>query len=239
MRAFQEMHPAHEHFLWTDADLEEFVQRDYPQLYLFYMGLPVPILRADLARYLLLNTFGGIYTDADTESLKPFNQWPANEEDLSYSEFIVGIEVDTVRADWADWYARSLQLCQWTMASVPRHPILSWVIHESTLVLARLLRDNPGNEKELFRIQMNILDSTGPGLWTDIILNYLDPYLDSTRDATFRNLLTPILIHNVTILPLTGFSPGMNTMGSGNFDDLQAKVRHHFNGGWKKGPHKG
>ena len=232
------MNPEHTHLLWTNDDLEAFVQREYPQFYDLYMSLPMPVLQADLARYFLLNTFGGIYSDMDTQSLKSFKEWPATDFDRFHSQVIVGIEVDTFRPDWEEWFARSLQFCQWTMATVPHHPITESIIAESTKKLSKMLQQNKGHEIDAFNNQISILNSTGPGIWTDCVFKYIDPAIPTGRDAVLRNLKHPVMIRNVTVLPITGFSPGQHVMGSEDYGHPEAKVAHLFNGGWKKVEHR-
>jgi len=57
--------------LWTDAELENFVADRYPWLLATYLAYPYPIQRADVARYLLLYHYGGIYVDLDVGCLTP------------------------------------------------------------------------------------------------------------------------------------------------------------------------
>jgi hypothetical protein len=64
-------HPDWEHRLWTDETLMDFVKRRYPEMAGVLEGYPNPIMRSDAARYLLLDHFGGVYADLDTECLRP------------------------------------------------------------------------------------------------------------------------------------------------------------------------
>ncbi|KAF9519774.1 glycosyltransferase family 32 protein [Hydnum rufescens UP504] len=82
-------------------------------------------------RYLLLLVEGGIYTDTDTHLLRSIDGWgkgATNYGDQKYPgrpSLIVGIEADVgEREDWHRWWARPVQLCQWTFASTPLHPVL-------------------------------------------------------------------------------------------------------------------
>ena len=38
-------------------------------------NLSRPALKADLARYLIVHTFGGVYSDVDTLCLRPIDTW--------------------------------------------------------------------------------------------------------------------------------------------------------------------
>ena len=49
----------------------DFVARHYPEMTEILEAYPTPIQRSDAARYLLLDHFGGVYADLDTECLRP------------------------------------------------------------------------------------------------------------------------------------------------------------------------
>lgn len=66
-------HPDWEHRLWTDETLTDFVARQYPDMLPVLEAYPTPIQRSDAARYLLLDHFGGVYADLDTECLRPMD----------------------------------------------------------------------------------------------------------------------------------------------------------------------
>lgn len=50
---------------WTDADLDAFIRSNYNEFYNSWKLLNQPIKRVDLARYLILHKFGGVYADLD------------------------------------------------------------------------------------------------------------------------------------------------------------------------------
>jgi alpha 1,6-mannosyltransferase len=51
------------------------------------------VLRADFLRYLLLAIEGGVYSDIDTELLKPIHEWEPDEF-KSRTKLIVRLEAD-------------------------------------------------------------------------------------------------------------------------------------------------
>src|SRR2546423_3615913 len=60
-------HPDWEHRLWTEDNLPEVRWREILDT------RRVPAERANILRYELLLTFGGVYVDADVECLKPID----------------------------------------------------------------------------------------------------------------------------------------------------------------------
>lgn len=51
--------------LWTDNELVDFIRMEYPQYLKFYLSLKLNVKKADIARYLCIHRFGGIYSDLD------------------------------------------------------------------------------------------------------------------------------------------------------------------------------
>lgn len=62
--------PEYRHEFWSDDRLDKFIRKEYREYYRQWLRLPVPIQRIDIARYLILHKFGGIYADMDFESLR-------------------------------------------------------------------------------------------------------------------------------------------------------------------------
>jgi len=103
-----------------------------PEVVEAYKAMPIPVLKADFFRYLVLLARGGIYSDIDTRALKTTGAWLPEEYDRSQVGIIIGIEADPDRPDWADWYSRRIQFCQWTIQSKPGHPILRDIVASIT-----------------------------------------------------------------------------------------------------------
>jgi inositol phosphorylceramide mannosyltransferase catalytic subunit len=53
--------------------MRDFMVENYPWFLPVYDGYPFNIQRIDAVRYFILNTMGGVYVDADIESLKPID----------------------------------------------------------------------------------------------------------------------------------------------------------------------
>lgn len=61
-------------------------------------------------------------------------------------------------------------------------------------------------------------------------------YLNARYDLTWvdlRSLRAPLRVGDVVVLPVTGFSPGVNQFGARGRIDPQAMVFHDFAGSWK------
>ncbi|SCV00060.1 LANO_0F05006g1_1 [Lachancea nothofagi CBS 11611] len=144
--------PLYEYALISDDHMMPLLRNLYgavPQVIQAFESLPLPILKADFFRYLILYARGGIYSDIDTYPLKPLDSWPSissigdskidsaiqykglrsvSESTVRELGFVAGIEADPDRVDWNEWYARRIQFCQWTIKSKPGHPLLRELI---------------------------------------------------------------------------------------------------------------
>lgn len=68
-----------------------------------------------------------------------------------------------------------------------------------------------------------MMNWTGPGVWTDAVLRYLRVRY-GVQWTDLRGLRKPLRVGEVLILPVTGFSPGIQNFGAGN-----------WNGEWRGG----
>ena len=166
------MLPGWEYHLWTDEMNREFVRTHYPDFLEKYDVYPKNIQRADAIRYLLLQTYGGLYVDLDFECLEP--------------EFITLLEnVDFVAGK--EPYAHSIRygmeyiVCNALMASVPNHPFLEHIIK-------RMMQHPRGWD---VRHGEDILSSTGPFLLTNA-------YNDFSQKESIK-IIEPEIIYPVRV----------------------------------------
>ena len=234
--SWTEKHPGFVHEVVTDKAAVLLMRHLYasvPEVVEAYNALPVPVLRADFFRYLILLARGGIYSDIDTTALKSTTEWIPDEVPRSSLGLIVGIEADPDRTDWKDWYSRRIQFCQWTIQAKSGHPVLRDVvatITEDTLRMKKL------GILKVDKMDKSIVEFTGPAVWTDTIFNYFNNptyYKMDGKNITweaFAGMETAKKVGDVVILPITSFSPGVGQMGSKEPDDPMAFVRHDFEG---------
>lgn len=198
-----------------------------------YNSLPVPVLKADFFRYLILLARGGIYTDIDTTALVSTTDWIPEEVPRSTIGLIVGIEADPNRTDWRDWYSRRIQFCQWTIQAKPGHPVLRDIV---ATITEDILRMKKKGILKNGKMDKSIVEFTGPAVWTDAIFNYLnDPtyFKMEGKNITweaFTGMEIAKKVGDVVVLPITSFSPGVQQMGSKEPDDPMAFVKHDFEG---------
>jgi mannosyltransferase OCH1-like enzyme len=84
----QELMPEWRYHAWTDEDNLALVEKKFPSDVEEYVRLPHGGSKVDIARYLYMYEYGGIYFDTDFRFFRPIN------DDLLSHLCILGIEVD-------------------------------------------------------------------------------------------------------------------------------------------------
>ena len=150
-RSWIERNPGFDYRFWTDEDIGRFIAEEHLALLPVFHGYADPIARIDLARYLILRRFGGVYADLDFECLRPIDGL------LEGRSFVVGLEPEE-HGRLAKAVERGLPriLCPSFLASVPGHPFWDHLLDR--LVEARSSAD--------------VLDATGPFLLTRAHADY-------------------------------------------------------------------
>jgi alpha 1,6-mannosyltransferase len=220
-QSFKQLNPNHTYMFFDDKQAEELVRQHMPpDVIQAYEIMPVPVLKADYFRYIAIYVLGGVYSDIDTECLRPIDKWTDNSTNVS---FIVGVEAEG--PIWKTRVARPLQLCQWTFASTPKHPILKRMI------------DNIAKQTDKFidgKLNISVvMDWTGPGLWTDTIFDYINETYH-IEWSTLTKVKRGRLIGDIYLLPIPAFRPTAFEIGAKGREDPEARVWHHFHGSWKK-----
>jgi mannosyltransferase OCH1-like enzyme len=150
--------------------------------------------QCDFARYVILYIFGGIYADMDTVCKK----MPGPS-----SKLLVGIEANVTEDDRIRHnLARSFQLCQWTFVCNASNPVLLHVI--------KTIANNTSLSCS------NVLNRTGPGVFTDAVLEARTRFPDA-----------------VGILGIEAFACGQAHSDSPPASDPRCGVVHMFAGSWK------
>lgn len=81
---------------------------------------------------------------------------------------------------------------------------------------------------------MDVMDTTGPGVFAESIYAGLSQIANSTiTSANLTGMTEPRLFGDVLILPITSFGAGLAHSNAGDIDDEAALVQHLFAGTWK------
>jgi hypothetical protein len=171
------LNPDYEWKFFDDADVDVFVNEEFPQFRSVFDSFPFPIQRFDFFRYLAVYRLGGFYFDLDVllaSGLSPLRSRQAvfPFEGLTFSRLL--------RDAGMDW-----ELGNYAFGAVAGHPFLAAVIdncvkgqREPSWVEAMLSGVPP-----LSRAAHHVLYSTGPGLLSRTLAE--NPALASTVTVLF------------------------------------------------------
>ena len=236
---WNDLNPQYRYELLTDEGCDAYVRRAFeyePEIIGMFTGLQDSILRADLIRYLVLLGDGGVYSDMDSEPLKPIDEWIPTEY-KNFTNAVVGIEYDTFGLGHEPALL-DVQFVNWTLVARAGHRLMElmvWNAMEAIRNLAAKQNTPIGGIKATFN---DVLMTTGPALFTLSVFQYLS---ESTKsEFTWRNVTnirSPILVHDLLILPVTAFGNGQSHSNAGPSTAPEALVNHQFAGSWKTGSH--
>ena len=140
--------------LYDDKDIEKYIKSSWPnKMYKFFKELPIGVMKADLWRYLILKTHGGVYSDIDSECLKPITAWEEEQNFKTKNVLLIGLENDE-------------HFCQWTIYSTKEHPVMKYVCD---YILNNYEQNGIDTKDKDF-----VHKTTGPAIWTAAIRKYLE-----------------------------------------------------------------
>ncbi|KAK0613967.1 nucleotide-diphospho-sugar transferase, partial [Immersiella caudata] len=231
--------PDYAYTLVDDHGGETFVRAHFshrPDIIDAYNHMPNVGMKSDLLRYLLLHVEGGVYTDTDTVALKPIDKWIPYEF-RSKAKVVVGIEFDRLDGGaWADinhW----VQFCQWTIAAAPGHPMFMRMAERVLASLGDLSREHGVPVQELKPTSFEVMNSTGPAAFTDVVFEELrmaEGWLSDTKDLS--GMHGARMFGDVLVLTVNGFGMGQLHSGSVHNGTVpeEALVKHLFRGSWRE-----
>ncbi|KAK3352578.1 hypothetical protein B0T25DRAFT_542301 [Lasiosphaeria hispida] len=228
-----EANPHYEYEFMDDIMGDAYVVTHFahrPDIVENYLYLAVPILKADILRYLLLWIEGGIWSDLDVSCEGvPIDDWIPPQYKAE-AGLVVGWEFDV---GWGSHPLR--QFTSWTIMSKPRSPHIWQVVENIMDGLKAKVKKHNVTIAELDRPMIgDIVDFTGPRRLTRSIFQSLEKNMTIPRDTVY-NLLKPKLVGDVLIMPGYSFAASSNRYG--NMTDkanLNPKlVKHHYAGSWK------
>lgn len=160
--------PGYTYTLLGAEGAESFIKLHYsnrPEVLETFNALENPAMRSDFLRYLVLLKEGGVYSDIDTEAIRPVEHWiPAKYR--SRAKILAGIEWDQQGGAPSSYFSYPLQLGQWTIASSPGHPILEKMVDNCVRLSQKKASEAKTAGSALHFTDSEIVNTTGPAAWT-------------------------------------------------------------------------
>lgn len=224
--------PTYRHEFLSDTTAELYVRENYgyrPDVVDAYVALTVPILKADLLRYLILYAEGGVWSDLDVSCegipIKKF----IPDEYLDRTGLVVGLEFDE---DASENGYIGTQFASWWIMSRPLLPHMMMVIDDIIMNLHEIAESNDVNIRGIkWEMIPEVVQVTGPKRLTWSVIRSLEMTLGQpVDDRNVSGLHAPKLVGDVLVMPGVAFAAFQNGEPG---DQGPALVSHHYAGSWK------
>lgn len=209
MNTCLEKNPSFRREVLTDATAAAFVKAAYahrPDIVSMYLALPIPDLKADLLRYLVLFAEGGVWVDLDVACEDvPIMEWVPEQYRDSVG-LVVGLALDGAGSE-NDGSLRT-QFASWAMLAKPGSPHLGKVIKDVMKALSDAADKFKVNISGL-ELQMisDVGEVTGAKGMTRSIVESLSLQMGSPIDDRSTSALSePKLLGDVLVMPQTAFA---------------------------------
>ncbi|CAG7955798.1 unnamed protein product [Penicillium nalgiovense] len=164
IHSWLDMNPRLRHEILADDSADEYVRKhfaDYPDVLDLYLSLPVPILKANLLRQLILYPDGGIWSDLDVTYNRSIYTW-ISEQYQNRANVVVDLEFD------------GLQFTNWTIMTKPKTSHIVAVIKYAIDELKASAAQYGVTTAELNMTMISdVVDVTGPQAMTVALLQNL------------------------------------------------------------------
>jgi len=233
--SWREKHPFFSFTLMTDEQGDSFVSEQFSNrsdIVDLFLRLPIPIVKADLFRYLALVAKGGIYADIDVFCERPISAWlPQENANLIDSvSLIVGLEFDfDFRGEGAEVAS---QFANWIIASKLGNKHLMHVIDTAVAGIYAIAEKNNVDLEHLdLWMFPDVVNIAGPKRMTIGILESLSEDMKRlVDDRMISGTKEPRVVGDVLVMPNNAFAASQ----AGYPTDRGPKlVTHHYAGSWK------
>ncbi|CAM1507721.1 Fc.00g045690.m01.CDS01 [Cosmosporella sp. VM-42] len=237
-RTWLEKNPGMRYEVLTDANEMTYVDQHFgkdgfnrPDIVRFYRTINLPIIKADLLRYMIMYAEGGIYADIDVEALRPFHRFIPERYDEGEIDMVVGVEIDQPEfRNHPILGKKSMSFCQWTFISRPHQSVMLRLIEN---IMAWLKGVAKKQGVPLGDVQLDfdqVISGTGPSAFTIALLEEMNKNIKGQKVTwdTFHNIDESKLVGRVLVLDVEAFCAGQGHSDSGNHNARGALVKHHY-----------
>jgi inositol phosphorylceramide mannosyltransferase catalytic subunit len=161
------LNPDFEYLFFDGAQIEEFIDAEFPQYRPLFDALPKQIQRYDLFRYLAVYRLGGFYFDTDVFLASSL-------EDLLGFGCVFSFEHLSIHKFLYTQYGMDWEIGNYAFGAAAGHPFLEAVIKNCVRAqqnpewVGAMTKSIP----RMFRDEYYVLDTTGPGLVSRTLAEY-------------------------------------------------------------------
>jgi hypothetical protein len=163
------LNPDFEYLFFDDAQVEEFIDAEFPQYRRVFDTFSARIQRYDLFRYLAIYRLGGFYFDTDVFLASSL-------DDLLEFSCVFPFEHLTIHSFLCEEYGMDWEIGNYAFGAAAGHPFLDAIIKNCVRAQQHpewaeaMLKSIP----RMFRSEYAVLATTGPGLVSRTLAEYPD-----------------------------------------------------------------
>jgi len=163
------LNPDFEYMFFDDAQVEEFIDTQFPEYRKIFDSFPVRIQRYDFFRYLAVYYYGGFYFDLDVFLARSL-------EDLLDFTCVFPFEELTIHRYLRDEYGMDWDIGNYAFGAAAGHPFLQAIIENCIRAqkepewIQPMMKPSP----RICRDDYYVLNTTGPGLVSRTLAEYSD-----------------------------------------------------------------
>ena len=161
------LNPGFEYLFFDDAQVEEFIDAEFPEYRPVFDSFSAPIQRYDFFRYLVVYRFGGFYLDTDVFLVSSLY-------DLLGSDCVFPFEMLGIYRFLSNDYGMDWEVGNYAFGAAAGHPFLKAIIDNCIRTQQQpewanlMLKSIP----RMFRDEYFVLATTGPGLVSRTLAEY-------------------------------------------------------------------
>jgi mannosyltransferase OCH1-like enzyme len=173
MQSFDTVNDDFTTIVWKDSDVKRMIEDRFPEFADLYRGYRLNIQRADLARYLVLYEYGGMYADLDMAAVRPVRELFDKNPGKRFFCFVEIVldperareigENEPIRKEGKKKGLNEIaedaeRIASYAFLCTPRHPVMLEILKEAV-------------KRAVFpvRRQYDVFYTTGPDMFTSAI----------------------------------------------------------------------
>ena len=191
------LNPDFEYLFFDDRQVEEFIDKEFPEYRRLFDSFPIPIQRYDFFRYLAVYRLGGFYLDMDVFLA-------SNLSELLNYDCVFPFEALTINACLRDDHKLDWEVGNYAFGASAGHPFLRAVIENCVRAQKDLewVQTMARSVPRMFVEEYTVLYTTGPLLVSRTLAEFPDAtkhvkvlFPDDVCDATYWNRFGQFGVH--------------------------------------------
>lgn len=166
IESIKSVNPGYEYIFFKDNQINQFLEKNYPQYYDTFLKLPLNIQKVDFFRYIAIYHYGGFYFDLDVKALQPLDNLLDNNCVFPVDEIITKEMCKSKRFEKFCEKDMNFLLGQYAFGAAPGDPFIKLVIDKIHMNIHNYIHYFIPNSDDY------VYKTTGPDFITNLYSTY-------------------------------------------------------------------